>query len=258
MVLLTIGITCIFLSEVTRVLFFTAAGVICVYEYSRGLEKINVYCAAWVMCTYVVIQALLALFHFGTIAYLACMAGGVYLALFSGILHPKVRGQGAIYTLAGLAYPSFLFGVLMIIVTGKCWLTVLTLACFSTWVCDSCALGGGTRFGKHKLAPDVSPKKTVEGSICGAVGGTLTGLVIYLIPGLCDEIPLWLVLLTCFVASSVGQIGDLAESLIKRMLNIKDFSNLIPGHGGMFDRADSLLFSIPTAYLCLFVFGYAL
>ena len=68
-------------------------------------------------------------------------------------------------------------------------------------------------------------------------------------------VPLWLCVLTCLVSSSMGQIGDLVESLIKRMIGVKDFSNLIPGHGGMFDRADSLLFSIPTAYLCLRLAG---
>ena len=61
-------------------------------------------------------------------------------------------------------------------------------------------------------------------------------------------------MVTCLLASTMGQLGDLAESLLKRMLGVKDFSNLIPGHGGMFDRADSLLFSIPTAYLCIMVY----
>ena len=255
-VLLTIGITCIFLSEVTRVLFFTAAGVICVYEYSRGLEKIEAYCAAWVMYTYIGIQALLTIFHAGTIAYIACMAAGVYLALFSGILHPKVRGKGAIYTVAGLAYPGILFGLMMMISVSKSWLEVFALGFASSLICDAFALFGGMRFGKHPVAPDISPKKTVEGCICGAAAGALSGILVKCIPNCCDAIPMWLCILTGFAASSMGQIGDLAESMVKRMLGLKDFSNLIPGHGGMFDRADSLMFALPTAYLCLYVFGY--
>ncbi len=87
-----------------------------------------------------------------------------------------------------------------------------------------------------------------------AVFGTLSGSLLWglsLVLHNSIELPLWVCLLTAFCASTMGQFGDLAESLIKRMLNVKDFSNLIPGHGGMFDRADSLLFSIPTAFLCL-------
>ena len=64
---------------------------------------------------------------------------------------------------------------------------------------------------------------------------------------------MWVCIVTAFLCAAMGQIGDLAESLIKRMIGVKDFSNLIPGHGGMFDRVDSLLFSIPTAYLCLHI-----
>ncbi|MDO4982825.1 MAG: phosphatidate cytidylyltransferase [Eubacteriales bacterium] len=254
-VLLTIALTCVFLSEYTRVLFFAAAGICCAYEYSRGLEKINVYCAAWVMYTYIAIQAVLAVFHAGTVLYIACMATGVYLALFSGIIHPKVRGSGAIYTVAGLAYPGIIYGLMMMICVSRYWKDVLILGCFSSWLCDCFALLGGMKFGKHKIAPDISPKKTVEGCICGAIAGTLTGALIRLIPFLCPDVSWGLALITCFVASTMGQIGDLAESLIKRMLGLKDFSNLIPGHGGMFDRSDSIMFAVPAAYLCLYIAG---
>ncbi len=139
---------------------------------------------------------------------------------------------------------------------SEIWFETLTLACLSTWVCDSFAMFGGQRFGKHTVAPQISPNKTVEGCLWGAASSLATGLIIYYIK-LLPEVSLAVCVLTAFVASTMGQIGDLAESSVKRMLGIKDFSNLIPGHGGMMDRADSLLFSIPTAYLCLNIFGLA-
>ena len=115
------------------------------------------------------------------------------------------------------------------------------------------AVNPGKWFGKHKVAPLVSPNKTVEGCVTGAVSSLFVGLIVYFIFKDQHTLSVWLCMGTAFLASTMGQIGDLAESLLKRMIGVKDFSNLIPGHGGMFDRADSLLFSIPTAYLCLFL-----
>ena len=254
-ILLIITFTCIAVSEVTRVLFFAAAGILCAYELSRNLEKMELYCCAWVMYVYISVQALLALFHAGSTAYIAAMAGAIYLALFSGILHRKVSGNGAMYTLAGVCYPCFLFALLMVISVSDLWLETLALAASATWICDSFALFGGMLFGKHKVAPDVSPNKTIEGCVCGAVSSVLSGMLVCWLSRFYAPLPMWLCIVTALVASTMGQIGDLAESLMKRMIGVKDFSNLIPGHGGMFDRADSLLFSIPTAYLCLRLAG---
>ena len=117
------------------------------------------------------------------------------------------------------------------------------------------AFFAGRAFGKHKLAPAVSPNKTVEGCVCGALFSMVAGVLVYYVLRSACPMPLWLCVVTALVSSTMGQIGDLAESLMKRMIGIKDFSNLIPGHGGMFDRADSLLFSIPSAYFLLHLAG---
>ena len=253
-VVVLVAVVSVFLCEESRVLLFAFAGLVSAYELSRCLEKLEVYCCAWVMYVYIASQAILSLLHLGVIAYTACFAMAVYLALFSGIIHKKVSGNGAMYTLAGLSYPCFLFGLLMMISVSRIWLETLALGALSTWICDSFALFGGLAFGKHKIAPRVSPKKSVEGCICGAIAAAGCGALFHLIPAL-SHIPMWVCILTAFVASTLGQIGDLAESLIKRYIGVKDSGNLIPGHGGMLDRCESLLFSIPTAYICLFICG---
>ncbi|MBQ9687123.1 MAG: phosphatidate cytidylyltransferase [Oscillospiraceae bacterium] len=240
---------------VTRVLFFAVAGGLCAYEFSKNVEKLDARCTLWVMFVYLAAQALLAYFHVGLLSYTVCFIFCLYLALFSGVLHKKVAGRGALYTLAGLTYPCVLFGLLMVISVSDIWWQTLLMAAASTWVCDSFALFGGVRFGKHKLAPTVSPNKTWEGTVSGALSSIVTGVLCWLIYRFTSPIPLWLCVVTALLASSMGQIGDLAESLLKRMIGVKDFSNLIPGHGGVFDRADSLLFSIPTAYLCFILAG---
>ena len=259
-VLLTITFTCVLVSPVTRVLFFAAAAALCAYEFSKNVEKLEARCTLWVMFVYIAFQAALvilqdvyAVFDTGMLAYCVLFVFCIYLALFSGVIHKEVSGKGALFTLAGLTYPCVLFGAIMVISVSRIWAFTLILACLSTWGCDSFAMFGGKWFGKHKVAPLVSPNKTVEGCVTGAVSSLFVGLIVYFIFKDQHTLSVWLCMGTAFLASTMGQIGDLAESLLKRMIGVKDFSNLIPGHGGMFDRADSLLFSIPTAYLCLFL-----
>ena len=241
---------------ITRILYFALAGGLCAYEYSKNVEKLNARCTLWVMVLYLIVQAGLAFFHKGLFLYVVWFVICLYLSLFSGVIHKRVSGIGALYTLAGMSYPCVLFGIILCISVSEIWWQTLLTACLATWICDSAALFGGMRFGKHKLAPAVSPKKTIEGAVCGLLSSVLSGLLAYWILGLsATPVSLRLCLLTAFLAAFMGQIGDLAESLLKRMIGVKDFSNLIPGHGGVFDRSDSLLFSIPTVYLCFLLVG---
>ena len=151
----------------------------------------------------------------------------------------------AMATLTGIFYVVFLsFHVTLVDQTGEysilVWLIFITA--FGT---DSMAYFAGYAFGKHKLAPKISPKKTIEGSIGGILGSVLFSAVFgyFVVPGL---------LIHCIVIGVLGgivsQLGDLTASIFKRKMGIKDFGNLIPGHGGILDRFDSVLFTAPMVY----------
>jgi phosphatidate cytidylyltransferase len=126
-----------------------------------------------------------------------------------------------------------------------------------TWVCDSAAMFGGRAMKGPKLAPSVSPGKTRSGSLAGLVGGLMTAVVFRyaVFPQVGVEAGLGALLLIAGVLSVVGQVGDLAESLFKREVGVKDSGTLIPGHGGVLDRFDSLYFVVPVAAALYQVFG---
>jgi len=117
------------------------------------------------------------------------------------------------------------------------------------WICDSAAYFIGRRWGEHKMSPYLSPKKSWEGGVAGFV--TSVAVAAGLVPLLGLPLSYVQAIILGALVGVVGQVGDLAESLLKRQVGVKDSSRLIPGHGGMLDRLDSLMFVIPTVYYLL-------
>jgi phosphatidate cytidylyltransferase len=127
------------------------------------------------------------------------------------------------------------------------WLVFFPLVV--TWVCDTAAMFGGRLLGGAKLAPTISPGKTRSGAAMGVLGGIVVAPIFWaaVFPKVGMDIRLWQLVTIAGVLSVIGQAGDLAESLFKRQAGVKDSSQLIPGHGGVLDRFDSLYFVIPAA-----------
>ena len=169
---------------------------------------------------------------------------------------PRTRLADVAATFFGPLYTGFMLSAIVLLrdaipgVPGA----VLTIGvCASLWVSDSFAYLAGKAFGKHKMAPRISPKKTWE----GFAGGILGAIVVWLILFFTGMFPFdALFAIGCGAAVSIlGVFGDLLESRIKRGVGVKDSGNLIPGHGGMLDRCDSLIFGCITAQLLLYLGG---
>jgi phosphatidate cytidylyltransferase len=166
-------------------------------------------------------------------------------------------------TLLGVAYtgamPVFLLAIRHTRYPERSWAGawLVFYPLVVTWVCDTAAMFGGRMFGGPKLAPTVSPGKTRSGTVAGVAGGLLVAPLFALgvFPMVGVSIPVWQLLAMAAALSVVGQLGDLAESLFKREAGVKDSSHLIPGHGGVLDRLDSLYFVVPTAAAFYRAFG---
>lgn len=129
---------------------------------------------------------------------------------------------------------------------GLAW---TALVVFTIWVGDSAAYLGGRSLGRRPLAPRISPKKTIEGSVAGLLGSALTALLCATLFGL--NLPIVVALVFGLLIGATGQLGDLVESLIKRQAGVKDSGTLIPGHGGILDRIDALLLAFPIAWFAI-------
>lgn len=129
---------------------------------------------------------------------------------------------------------------------------LVLLPLLSAWGADTCALFSGILFGRHKLAPVVSPNKTVEGAVGGVIGSTAFVMLAAFFMNYHFEdlkLPMWAAAVIGIVGAILGEIGDLSFSVIKRQVRLKDYGSIFPGHGGVLDRFDSVLFAAPFAEL---------
>jgi phosphatidate cytidylyltransferase len=235
------------------VLCLGAVGTLCLLEYFRLVRSIGTSPPSWFgyAAFWVVLVLLQEKWVPAYAVFAAALVAGFLAALRqTGALRERVLGLMAglfgVFYLALTLYPAvalrFEFGNR----AGRSWLMLLLVV---IWVEDIAALVTGRSIGRTLLCPSISPKKTVE----GAAGGLLAGIAAALLARYVafPELPLVHVIAVAILLGVFGQLGDLAESMLKRAAQVKDSSSLIPGHGGVLDRVDSLLFAFPVLYLYL-------
>jgi phosphatidate cytidylyltransferase len=190
--------------------------------------------------------------NFILIVAAALFAYLLYMFFVAVFMKGKMKFAELSSAFAAVAYIVLSFTSLSVLryMPNGVWCLIIILV--AAWGCDIFAYFTGMLFGKHKLIPEISPKKTVEGSVGGIVCATLCMLLYgFILSKATSLTPNYIVLAVCgAVLSAISQIGDLIASLIKREHGVKDYGNIFPGHGGVMDRFDSVL-SITTALMVI-------
>lgn len=233
-------------------IIFAVIAIIAMNEYLNAVSKVcnpikwigYISCIMVAIVNYIPEEYLLSILMFSIPTIL--------LILFSQIIATdmKTTFKDMAYTFLGICYiPVFIMFLSLVdgLDNGKILLGYIFIA---SWGTDIFAFSIGLRFGKHKFSK-VSPKKSLEGCIAGTLGAAILMIIYTLILNNCFEYEYSYIMIAILgiVLSLIGQIGDFSASCIKRYVDIKDYSNLLPGHGGMLDRIDSVLFIAPFAYM---------
>ena len=183
------------------------------------------------------------------IAYLVVL---MFLYVFT---YPKYKPEQILAAFFGVFYVavmlSFIYQTRML--PGGAYTVWLVFLC--SWGCDTCAYCVGMLIGKHKMTPKLSPKKSWEGAVGGVVGAALLGMIYGFVfqnaMGTTTK-EILLIALICAIGAVISMVGDLTASAIKRNYDIKDYGKLIPGHGGILDRFDSVIFTAPIIFYLAF------
>lgn len=185
--------------------------------------------------------------YFAIISFDLIVSSALLISLAATVVSKEKDIRDSAITLTGILYiPFLLFHILLLEESVFLWLVFLIA--FGT---DTFAYLIGSKFGKRKLCPEISPKKSVE----GAMGGVLGSVAVTVIYSFFVEIsPVWSVAILAFTGSIISQLGDLTASRIKRAAEIKDYGKIMPGHGGMLDRFDSIIFTAPVVYYYAYYF----
>jgi len=181
--------------------------------------------------------------------------GTVFLAALFFLTYTVITKNRFTFDDVGFSIVAILYvgvGFYFLIETRERGLEYILFAMFLIWATDSGAYFIGKSYGKNKLWPEISPNKTIEGFFGGILSALIVGIIFQAVTNFTESY-LHLVVITIFV-SVFGQIGDLVESALKRHYDVKDSGTILPGHGGILDRFDSLLFVLPILYFLLIIF----
>ncbi len=248
------------LAAMLAVLGVLGAGEIYAFARRQGIQPLER--TGWLAAAAI---PLLAYWANGPAIYLGAIWLMFVMALAMARRGPTGRPLASVaITLFGCVYASGMLAFLIAIRHGVTaahrpgrYILLTLFPLVITWVCDTAAMAVGTAVGGPQLAPILSPKKTHAGAVGGTLGGVITALALgkFVLNRQGWSFTPGQLLLFGLGVSIVGQIGDIAESLFKREAGLKDSSTLIPGHGGVLDRLDSLYFVIPTAAGLYRMFG---
>nr|HPL98669.1 phosphatidate cytidylyltransferase [Bacillota bacterium] len=237
-------------------LFTAAVSLTGLFEYYRALSNININTNKIFGYIIVVLYYIMFLLPiaFNRPGFLIALS--VITLLIYEIISQKHSFTEISINIFGIAYIPFLFSHLLFIENLRYGNIILWLPFLTAWFTDTFAYFIGIYMGRRKLCPAISPKKTVEGALGGIAGSVafsiITGIILnnYGI-----EIRLIHFIITGFLCGIASETGDLAASYIKRYAGVKDFGNIIPGHGGILDRFDSILFTAPIIYYYFVLIG---
>ena len=224
--------------------FFMAKELVC----NTGLVKNKL------MQAFCIIQAMfipwIIYFEADVYAFILMVFVFVFILFFTEMLSKEKSGTNGLFAAFFGAYVfPILISLLVPILNLSNGRNLVLIPFISAWCADAGAYFIGSKFGKHKLAPSISPRKSVEGAIGGVAGGILGMLIYGIILHFCKTDVPWIAFIVIgFLGSFFGLLGDLFLSYIKRDCKIKDFGNFLPGHGGVLDRFDSVLFVVPVCY----------
>ena len=169
------------------------------------------------------------------------------------ITFPEYKTEEISGAFFGMCYVSVLMSYVYLTRMYVDGIYTVWLILLSSWGCDTAAYCVGMLIGRHKMTPALSPKKSWEGAVGGVLGAAALGFIFAMVfaDRMGIDSPVFSCVFACGIGAVISQIGDLAASAIKRNHNIKDYGNIIPGHGGILDRFDSMLFTAPAIYYAI-------
>ena len=247
-VLVLIFVPFIIVGELPFTIFMSVLSILGLYELLRVRETKKKFPLVLKIFAYL-LTCYFCLYNTSSIEFInkfdyRVMAGIIFLFITPIVFinnNEKYNLNDALFLIGSVLFIGLSFN--LIIITRNYDITYIIYLLLITTITDTFALFTGMLIGKHKLCPKISPKKTIEGLIGGTIMGTFVATIFYNTI-ISSTVPLVTVIMLTFVLCLVGQLGDLVFSSIKRYYDVKDFSNLIPGHGGILDRFDSLIFVV--------------